>query len=98
MQTSHSKYLRTWTSYGLGAVLLQKEGDDWRPVAYVSWSLTLSEQRYAQLEKEALGLTWAGEKFCDFLIGQHFEMETDHKPLLSLLSGQELDALPPVSG
>lgn len=83
------------SSYGLGAVLLQQESDDWRPVAYASQSLTPVEQRYAQVEKEALGLTWACERFRDFLIGQHFVMETDHKPLLSLLGGQELDALLP---
>lgn len=29
-----------------------------------------------------------------FLIGQHFELETDHKPLLSLLGVQALDTLP----
>ncbi len=67
--------------YGLGAVLLQQEGDDWRPVAYASRSLTPVEQRYAQVEKEALGRTWAYERFRDFLICHHFVMETDQKTL-----------------
>ncbi|KAK7878780.1 hypothetical protein WMY93_030940 [Mugilogobius chulae] len=83
------------SSYGLGAVLLQKEGEVWSPVAYASRSLTPTEQRYAQLEKEALALTWACERFNDFILGLHFELETDHKPLVSLLGGQALDALPP---
>lgn len=83
------------SSYGLGAVMLQKEGDVWLPVAYASRSLTPTEQRYAQLEKEALALTWACERFNDFILGLHFELETDHKPLVSLLGGQALDALPP---
>ena len=83
------------SSYGLGAVLLQKWSDVWRPVAYASRSLTAVEQRYAQVEKEALALTWACERFRDFLLGQHFELETDHKPLLSLLGAQALDTLPP---
>lgn len=47
------------SSYGLGSVMLQKEGDVWTPVAYATRSLTPTEQRYAQLEKEALALTWA---------------------------------------
>ena len=47
------------------------------------------------MEKEALGLTWACERFKDFVIGKHFTLETDHKPLLSLLGSQALDALPP---
>ncbi len=63
--------------------------------AYALRSLTSVEQRYVEVEKEALGLTWVCERFRDCLIGQHFVMETGHKPLLSLLGGQELDALPP---
>ncbi|RXN15795.1 Transposon Ty3-G Gag-Pol poly [Labeo rohita] len=83
------------SSYGLGAVLLQKEEEQWKPVAYASRSLTHTEQRYAQVEKEALGLTWGCEMFKDFLIGHHFHLETDHKPLVSLLNIQELAELPP---
>lgn len=49
------------SSYGLGGVLLQNWGDEWRPVAFMTQSLTPTEQRYAQVEKEALGLTWACE-------------------------------------
>ncbi|XP_054871220.1 uncharacterized protein K02A2.6-like [Amphiprion ocellaris] len=81
------------SSFGLGAVLFQKEGEQWRPVAYASRSLT--EQRYAQVEKETLGLTWGCERFKDFLIGRHFSLETDHKPLVSLLGHQALTELPP---
>ncbi len=83
------------SSYGLGGVLFQKWDEEWRPIAYMSQSLTPTEQRYAQVEKEALGLTWACERFRNFLIGKHFQLETDHKPLLSLLGSQALDALPP---
>ena len=54
------------------------------------------EQRYAQIEKEALAVTWCCEKFVDFLIGQHkFTVETDHKPLLVLLKTKRLDELTP---
>lgn len=83
------------SSFGLGGILLQKWEEEWRPVAYVSRSLTQTEQRYAQVEKEALAMTWACEKFRNFLIGTPFQLETDHKPLLSLLGSQTLDALPP---
>ncbi|KAK7882125.1 hypothetical protein WMY93_028299 [Mugilogobius chulae] len=83
------------SSYGLGGVLLQLWEEGWRPVAYASRSLSPTEQRYAQVEKEALASTWACERFRDFLIGKHFCLETDHKPLVSLLGGQALDLLPP---
>ncbi|KAJ8375234.1 hypothetical protein SKAU_G00058140 [Synaphobranchus kaupii] len=64
-------------------------------VAYAHRFLSPVEQRYAQVEKEALGLTWACERFKDFLIGLHFALETDHKPLVSLLGAQALETLPP---
>ena len=48
------------SSHGLGAVLLQKQpGGEWKPVSYISRSLTPTERRYAQIEKEALAFTWA---------------------------------------
>ena len=83
------------SSYGLGAVLRQKQADGiTRPVAYVSRSMTPTEERYAQIEKEALALTWACERFSDYLIGLHFCVETDHKPLVPLFSQKLLDELP----
>ena len=84
------------SSFGLGAVLLQKQSDGkWGPVAYASRALTPTEQRYAQVEKEALATTWACERFHMFIFGRSFEVETDHKPLVSLLGSKLLDELPP---
>ena len=83
------------SSYGLGAVLLQTQANgERRPVAYVSRSMTPTETRYAQIEKEALALTWACERYSDYLIGLHFNIETDHKPLVPLFSAKLLDELP----
>lgn len=83
------------SSYGLGAVLMQKQDNHrWKPVAYASRSLSLTEQKYAQIEKEALGITWACERFSEYLIGMNFRIETDHKPLVSLLGIKNLEELP----
>ena len=51
------------SSYSLRAVLMQKTELSWRPVAYASCSMTDTERRYAQTEKEALAITWACKKF-----------------------------------
>ena len=66
---------------GIGAVLLQFQGEEWRAVSYASRNLSDVERRYAQTEKEALALVWACERFNIYVYGREFELETDHKPL-----------------
>ena len=84
------------SAYGLGAVLLQQyKGTGWKPVAYASRSMSQTEQRYSQIEKEALALVWACEKFSDYILGRLIQLETDHKPLVPLLSTTHLDQMPP---
>ena len=82
-------------SFGLGVVLLQKSEAQWKPVAFASRSMSDTERRYAQVEKEALACTWACEKFSSYILGMKFLIETDHKPLIPLLGVKQLDSLPP---
>ena len=84
------------SAYGLGAVLLQQHSNaEWKPVAYASRSMSDTEQRYSQIEKEALAIVWACEKFADYVVGKQILLETDHKPLVPLLSTTHLDRMPP---
>ena len=86
------------SSYGLGAVLLQSEDgkpNTWKPVAYASRSMSDTEKRYTQIEKEALASTWSCEKFNNYIMGKPFILESDHKPLIPLLNSKHLDNLPP---
>ena len=83
------------SSFGLGSVLFQQEEEVWKPVAYASRSMSETEMRYAQIEKEALAVTWACEKYTDYLLGRKFLIESDHKPLIPLLNTKQLDNLPP---
>ena len=61
---------------------------------YISRLLSPVEERYAQIEKEALAFTWACERFSDFLIGIEFCIQTEHKPLVPLFSTNNLEELP----
>lgn len=66
----------------LGAVLLQFDKvDQPRVISYANKSLSDTERRYSQTEKESLALVWAVERFFYYLAGLEFELVTDHKPL-----------------
>ena len=79
------------SSFGLGAVLLQRQpSGELKPVTFISRSMTPTEQRYAQIEKEALAFTWACERLSDY----PFHIHMDHKPLVPLFSSKHLEELP----
>ncbi|KAF2902106.1 hypothetical protein ILUMI_04094 [Ignelater luminosus] len=65
---------------GLGAALLQ----DNKPCAFASRSMTDTQQRYAQIEKELLAIYFGVTKFYQYVYGRKFTVETDHKPLISI--------------
>ncbi|KAF6034400.1 hypothetical protein EB796_007292 [Bugula neritina] len=74
------------SSYGLGAVLLQKGRHGERVVAYGHRSLSQVERRYSQTEREALALVFGCEQFMLYLLGDEFDLVTNHKPLKSILN------------
>lgn len=72
---------------GLGAVLTQFEGGTKEVViGFASRSLTPTEELYSVIEKETLGCVWGMEYFRAFLWGTEFDVRTDHKPLVTLLT------------
>ena len=62
---------------GLGAALIQ----DGKPIAFASKSLTDTETRYANIEREMLAVVFACERFHTYIYGKEITVQSDHKPL-----------------
>ncbi|XP_059056153.1 uncharacterized protein K02A2.6-like [Achroia grisella] len=78
------------SSCALGAVLLQGG----RPVEFASSTLTETQSRYAQIEKELLAIVYALERFHQYIFGRkNVVVETDHKPLEALFN-KSLNSVP----
>ena len=75
---------------GLGACLLQ-EGE---PIAYASKSLTDTETRYANIERELLAIVFACQWFNTYVLGRPFTVESDHKSL-EMIHQKSLASAPP---
>ena len=74
---------------GLGAVLLQNN----KPMAFASKSLSSTEQRYANIERELLAIVFRCERFHTYIYGKNFSIESDHKPL-EMIQQKPLTAAP----
>lgn len=70
------------SQFALGACLLQNN----QPVAFVSRSLTEVEEKYPQIEKEFLAICFALDKFHQFIYGLKITVQTDHKPIVNIVS------------
>lgn len=53
---------------GVGAVLAQQMPQGERPILFLSWKLTPTEQRYALIEKEALAMKWVTDSLRYYLL------------------------------
>ena len=65
---------------GLGACMIQNG----QPVSYASKSLTDTESRYSNIEREMLGVVFTLTRFHQYTYGRAVTVVTDHKPLESL--------------
>lgn len=65
----------------IAAILTQKYDGIEHPICYASRTLNSAEQRYSTLEKECLAIVYADKKYRVYLIGTHFTLMTDHRPL-----------------
>ncbi|GFQ75855.1 uncharacterized protein K02A2.6 [Trichonephila clavata] len=68
---------------GIGCVLSHVYPDG-SELAFASRTLSGSEKKYSQIDKEALSIVWAVKKFYLYLKGRRFTLITDHKPLVAI--------------
>ena len=83
--------VRAEASYneGLSAGLFQDAGNGLQPVHFISRTMTDTERRYSQTEKDALAIRWAKNRFSMYLLGApRFKLITSHshKPLISMFN------------
>lgn len=71
---------------GIGAVLLQRQGDDERVIAYGSKQLSKAESNYSVCKRELLSVVYFIRHFHAYLAGKPFLLRTDHASLQWLIS------------
>ncbi|KAK2725004.1 hypothetical protein QYM36_001451 [Artemia franciscana] len=94
--SQHAKLTEVATDasqHGVGAQLVTNS-TKYYPVAFASRSLSETERRYSQMEKELLAITFACKHFHQYLFGRKVYVTTDHKPLEAILS-KAINRAPP---
>ncbi|PNF20391.1 hypothetical protein B7P43_G09709 [Cryptotermes secundus] len=64
-----------------GCVLSQGEIGKDLPIAYASRTFNKSERNYSTTDREMAAIIWAVKQFRPYVLGRHFNIVTDHKPL-----------------
>ena len=80
-------------THGLGFILWQYQDGQWKLIQCGSRFISETESRYAMIELELLAIVWAVRKCRIFLTGNHFEVVTDHRPLVPILNTYTLDQI-----
>lgn len=70
---------------GVAGVLSHVIDGEERPISFVSRALTQAERNYSQLDREAVAIVFAVDKFFTYLHGRQFVLITDNKALTRIL-------------
>lgn len=71
----------------LGSALVQKNGPTCRVIEFAAKTLTATERKYPQAQREALAAVWAVERYYYFLSGIKFTLCTDYRALQFIFKG-----------
>ncbi|CAM1312561.1 Uncharacterised protein r2_g2301 [Pycnogonum litorale] len=75
---------------GVGAILQQQTADGQRNIIeYAGFSFNETQRKYSVIEQEATGILYALNKWQHYLLGRHFMLETDHRPLMWIKSKKD---------
>ena len=74
---------------GIGACLSQEHDGFLKPVAFAGRGLNTAEKNYTVTEQELLGVVYAIQQFRVYLLGQPFDLHTDHAALRWLLDKKD---------
>lgn len=69
------------SGYGVGAVLSHIVNGQEKPIMFASSTLSPTEMKYSNLERESLAIIFALKKFHKFVFGRKFTLLSDHQPL-----------------
>ena len=78
------------SGFGIGATLLQDQGQGLQPCAFLSHKLTDAERKYPTHEQELLGIIHALKIWRPYLEGAHFLVNSDHRALEELATQPKL--------
>jgi hypothetical protein len=67
------------SDYGIGGVLIQVVNNEWRPIAFISKSLSATQLKWSTIQKEAYAIYYSCQQLDSLIRDREFEIHTDHK-------------------
>ena len=82
------------SDYAIGAVLQQRVNDTWKPLGFMTKSLSPAQRKYSAYDRELLAMYTAVKRFRHAVERGNFAIYTDHNPLIYAIN-QNLDKCSP---